>query len=333
MIQIAFFSTKAYDKTAFEPFFEKYKDVITCNYFEASLSPETASLAQGHHTVCTFVNDNICEATLEALKNEGVQHVALRCAGFNQIDLKAAKARDICVSRVPAYSPEAVAEHTIALILTLNRRLHKAYNRVREGNFSLNGLQGFTLHNKTVGIVGTGKIGLATIKILMGFGCNVVCYDIHQNPEVIALGAQYVSLSELFESSHIVSLHCPLNEDTHHIINDNAIESMRDKVMLINTSRGGLVDTHAIIKGLKKGKIGYLGLDVYEMESELFFRDLSDTIIQDDVFERLATFPNVLITGHQGFFTNEALEEIARVTTENITLYHQGQLEGERRVV
>ncbi|RPJ67688.1 2-hydroxyacid dehydrogenase [Alteromonas sediminis] len=333
MNHIAFFSTKAYDKRAFEPFLIQHQGALTCNYFEASLSPETASLAHGHDAVCTFVNDNICSDTLRALHAAGVKHVALRCAGFNQVDVETAKALNIAISRVPAYSPEAVAEHTIALILTLNRRLHKAYNRVREGNFSLDGLQGFTLHGKTVGIVGTGKIGLATIKILAGFGCNILCYDIAKNPEAEALGARYVDIPELLSSSHIVSLHCPLNEDTHHIINDDAIARMREKVMLINTSRGGLVDTHAIIQGLKKGKIGYLGLDVYEMESELFFRDLSDTIIQDDVFERLATFPNVLITGHQGFFTHEALEEIARVTVENLVHFSKGQLDGARRVV
>lgn len=265
-----------------------------------------------------FVNDDVSEATIKALSQNNVSHVALRCAGYNNVDVDAAAEMGISVSRVPAYSPETVAEHTLALILTLNRKTHKAYNRVREGNFNLQGLMGFTLHEKNVGVIGTGKIGKAVIRILLGFGCNVLCFDPTQDPSVSSMGAQYVSLDELLSKSVIVTLHCPLNEHSQHIINADSIAKMPDGVMLINTSRGGLLDDAAVIKGLKSKKIGYLGLDVYERESELFFNDHSQEIIQDDVFQRLTTFPNVLITGHQGFFTQEALHEIGEITLDNI---------------
>jgi D-lactate dehydrogenase len=227
--------------------------------------------------------------------------LALRCAGFNNVDLNAAAELGITVVRVPAYSPYAVAEHTVGLILSLNRKIHRAYNRIREGNFSLDGLLGFDLHGRTVGIIGTGKIGQIVAQIMKGFGCNLLAYDVYRNPELEALGAKYVELSELFGNSDIISLHCPLMPETHHLINDKAVEQMKSGVMLINTSRGALIDATAVTKGLKSGKIGSLGIDVYEQEADLFFEDLSSAIIQDDVFERLIMFPNVLVTGHQAF--------------------------------
>ncbi len=320
--RVAFFSTKRYEQDAFmnalaraDGNAEKQLDII---FFEHALNAHTALTCIGFTTVVIFVNDDICDQTIEILGNNGVNHIALRCAGFNNVNIRSAFKHNIEVSRVPAYSPETVAEHTLALMLTLNRKTHKAYNRVREGNFTLDGLLGFTLHKKTVGVIGTGKIGKAVIKILVGFGCNVLCYDPLPNDEVSQLGANYVPLVRIWEESAIITLHCPLNEQSYHLVNEQSLVKMRTGVMLINTSRGGLVDNKAIINGLKSGKIGYLGLDVYERESELFFNDLSTEIIQDDIFQRLTTFPNVLITGHQGFFTEEALAEIASTTLANI---------------
>lgn len=319
---IAFFSTRPYEQVVFSQLLENHNSAnnqsIKGSFFEHPLNPSTAISCEGYSDVVVFVNDDLNAATIKVLKDCGVKHIALRCAGYNNVDVSAAAEANIAVSRVPAYSPETVAEHTLALILTLNRKTHKAYNRVRESNFSLNGLMGFTLHGKTVGVVGTGKIGKAVIRILLGFGCKVLCFDPSQDDDVIALGAQYVPLNELLEQSVIVTLHCPLNEKSYHIINADSIAKMPAGVMLINTSRGGLVDDTAIIKGLKSKQIGYLGLDVYERESELFFSDHSQEIIQDDTFQRLTTFPNVLITGHQGFFTYEALNEIAVTTLKNI---------------
>ena len=319
---IAFFSTRPYEQVVFSQLLENHNSAnnqsIKGTFFEHPLNPSTAISCKGYSDVVVFVNDDVNAATIKVLKDCGVKHIALRCAGYNNVDVSAAAEANITVSRVPAYSPETVAEHTLALILTLNRKTHKAYNRVRESNFSLNGLMGFTLHGKTVGVVGTGKIGKAVIRILLGFGCKVLCFDPSQDDDVIALGAQYVPLNELLEQSVIVTLHCPLNEKSYHIINADSIAKMPTGVMLINTSRGGLIDDTAIIKGLKSKQIGYLGLDVYERESELFFSDHSQEIIQDDTFQRLTTFPNVLITGHQGFFTYEALNEIAVTTLKNI---------------
>ncbi len=252
--------------------------------------------------------------------------VALRCAGFNNVDIPSAHGLGIQVARVPAYSPYAVAEHAMGLILALNRRLPRAYNRVREGNLSLEGLLGFDIHGKTAGVVGTGKIGAVMIRILAGFGCSLLAYDPFPNGEVEALGARYVGWDALISQSDIITLHCPLTPESHHLINADAVSQMRQGVMLINTSRGALINTAAVIRGLKTGRIGYLGLDVYEEEGDLFFRDLSDKVIQDDQFARLLTFPNVLITGHQGFFTSNAMEKIARVTLGNIAQYErQGQ--------
>jgi D-lactate dehydrogenase len=256
---------------------------------------------------------------LQALAKDGTRLVALRCAGFNNVDLKAAQANNILVVRVPAYSPHTIAEHTVALLLTLNRGIHRAYNRVREGNFSLDGLLGFELHGLTVGIIGTGRIGLEVAKIMAGFRCHVVGYDLIPNPDSEKAGMRYAELDEVFAVADILTLHCPLTPQTHHIVNAQAIQKMKTGVVLINTSRGGLIDTAAVIDGLKSGRIGYLGLDVYEEEGDLFFEDLSNVVLQDDTFARLLTFPNVVITGHQAFFTRNAMKQIAQTTLANVT--------------
>lgn len=313
---VAVFSSKPYDEEYLSAKGNEHD--IAFHFLETKLNQETAALCASFDTVCAFVNDILDSSVLMELKRVGVKHIALRCAGFNNVDLDAAKGLGLKVSRVPAYSPEAVAEHTVALILGLNRKLHKAYNRVKEDNFSLVGLLGFNLAGKTVGIIGTGKIGACVCKILQGFGCRVLGFDVSPDAELSGLGVEYTTLEALIKKSDIISLHCPLNPSTNHLINADAVDKMKENVMLINTSRGGLVDTDAVIKGLKSRKIGHLGLDVYEMESELFFEDLSDEIILDDQFQRLLTFPNVLITGHQGFFTQEALTQIADTTVNNI---------------
>ena len=277
------------------------------------------------------MNDQLSAKVVERLAENGTRLLTLRSAGFNHVDLKAAAERDITVTRVPAYSPHAVAEHAIGLVLTLNRRFHRAYARVREGNFSLDGLLGFVLHGKTVGVVGTGRIGTAFCRILNGLGCRIVAHDRFPCDQLRELGARYVELAELWPVADILSLHLPLTPETHHLVDDRAMARMKEGVMIINTSRGGLVDTRAVIRGLKNGRIGALGLDVYEEEADLFFEDLSARVIQDDVFARLMTFPNVLITGHQGFFTREALENIAEVAIANATAFEVG--EGEIHAV
>ncbi|GAB3016707.1 2-hydroxyacid dehydrogenase [Bowmanella dokdonensis] len=318
-MKITVFSAKAYDKE----YLQQANRGFELAFIESRLNQQTVALAAGSQAICVFVNDQLDKAVLQELKMMGVQHIALRCAGFNNVDLEAARELGLQVSRVPAYSPEAVAEHTLALVLTLNRRLHKAYNRVKEGNFSLQGLLGFNLHGKTVGIIGTGRIGLATGRLFKGFGCQLLGHDPLPSDDWQAMGGQYCALQKLFSEADIVSLHCPLTPQTRHMINDQSLALMKDGVMLINTSRGGLIDTGAVIRSLKNRKIGYLGLDVYEMEGDLFFEDLSNQIIQDDLFQRLATFPNVLITGHQGFFTHEALSQIAATTMHNLYLAQQ----------
>jgi D-lactate dehydrogenase len=320
-MKIAFFSTKSYDRE----FFSRYVTTHELIYFETPLNEQTANLAAGCNAVCVFVNDKLNSAVIEQLKTIGIKLIALRCAGFNNVNLESAKTNNIKVVRVPAYSPHAVAEHAAALILTLNRKTHKAYNRVREGNFSLERLTGFDLYEKTAGVIGTGKIGQAFCNIMLGFGCKVLAFDLIANKDVAAKGVEYVPLMDVLMHSDIISLHCPLNEQTKHIINKQTIGMMKGGVMLINTSRGGLIDTAAIIESLKNGKIGYLGLDVYEQEEKLFFKDLSESIIQDDVIMRLLSFPNVLITSHQGFFTEEALTQIAQTTLENIDTFAAGQ--------
>lgn len=325
-MKVAVFSTKPYDEQHLKQFNSTHGHELT--FFEPRLNAKTAVLAAGHEAICCFVNDVVNADTIHILSEQGVRLIAMRCAGFNNVDLKAASAANIEVVRVPEYSPHAVAEHAVALILDLNRNIHRAFNRVREHDYSLDGLLGFDVHGKTVGVVGTGKIGATFAKLIQGFGCRVLVYDPYPNPEVEELGATYVPLDTLWQESHIVSLHCPLTEDTYHIVDEDSIARMRDGVMLINTSRGALVDTRAVIDSLKSGKIGYLGLDVYEEEADLFFEDFSNKVLQDDVFARLLTFPNVIITGHQAFFTSEALDAISTVTLNNISAFERGDASG-----
>jgi D-lactate dehydrogenase len=321
-MRTAVFSTKPYDREFLQPAATAAGHELL--FLEPRLSPQTVVLAQGFPAICSFVNDALPPDALQALADGGTRFVVLRCAGFNQVDLEACRKLGIRVARVPAYSPYAVAEHAIGMMLTLNRKFHKAYNRVREGNFAIDGLLGFDMHGKTVGVVGTGKIGAVAAGILKGFGCEVLLYDVMENESCRALG-RYVSLSELFSACDIITLHCPLTPETQHLIDKAAIEQMKRGVMLINTSRGALVDTQAVLAGLKSGQLGCLGLDVYEEEAELFFEDHSSHVIQDDTFMRLLTFPNVLITSHQAFFTRTALEEIARVTMANLTAFERGE--------
>lgn len=315
-VKVSVFSTKRWVHDFFERTNTTYG--FELHYLEARLNADTARLAEGSDAVCIFVNDNADRAAIEALAAAGVRAIALRCAGFNNVDLKAAEEYGMTVARVPAYSPYAVAEHAVALILGLNRRLHRSYSRVREGNFGLDGLLGFDLHGRTVGIIGTGKIGEIFAGIMAGFGTRILAYDRNPRDELREKGVTYVGLEELYAESDVISLHCPLTHETYHLINDYAIRSMRDGVMLINTSRGALIDTESIIGGLKSGTIGSVGLDVYEEEADLFFEDLSEQVILDDTFSRLLTFPNVLITAHQAFFTRDAVENIARTTFENL---------------
>jgi D-lactate dehydrogenase len=318
-MRVAVFNTKPYDQRFLEAANTKHGHELL--FFEPHLNLQTAPLAAGCSAVCSFVNDQLDAATLRLLFGLGVRLVALRCAGFNQVDLKTAAQLGITIARVPAYSPFAVAEHAVALMLTLNRQIHRAYNRVREGNFMLEGLLGFDLHGKTVGVIGTGKIGAIFATIMRGFGTKVLAHDPYPNRN---LGLSYVSLENILEQSDIISLHCPLTPQTHHLINANSLAMLKQGAMLVNTSRGALIDTPAVIDALKSGQIGALALDVYEEEGDLFFENLSNQVMQDDVFARLLTFPNVLITGHQAFFTQEALENIANTTLENITAFAAG---------
>ncbi|MFQ5846349.1 MAG: 2-hydroxyacid dehydrogenase [Candidatus Methylomirabilales bacterium] len=322
-MKVAVFSTKPYDRTFLEAANAAHGHGLV--FFEPHLTHETSTLAAGFPAVCVFVNDRLDASVLGALARQGTRVIALRCAGFNNVDLAAAADLGLSVVRVPAYSPHAVAEHAVALILALNRKIHRAHARVREGNFALEGLLGFDLCGRTVGIVGTGKIGAVIARIMKGFGCQLQAHDPFRNPECEALGVHYVSLSELLARSDIVTLHCPLTPDTHHLINPAVLGQMKPGVMLINTSRGAVIDTGAVIDALKSGQIGYLGLDVYEEEADLFFEDLSGRVIQDDVFARLLTFPNVIITGHQAFFTEQALRSIAETTLANLSDCEQGR--------
>lgn len=321
-METAVFSTKGFDREFLGAAAKEAGHSLT--FFEPRLASETCKLAEGHCAVCAFVNDDLHAPVMHRLAESGVRLIALRCAGFNNVDLDAAAQYGVRVTRVPAYSPHAVAEHTIGLILTLNRKIHKAYNRVREGNFALDGLLGFDLDGRTAGVVGTGKIGQVVARILRGFGCRVLLYDIAENPHCRGWG-EYVPFEQLLAESDMITLHLPLTPETHHLIDSAAIERMQPGVMLINSSRGGLIDTVAVINGLKEQKIGYLGLDVYEEEADLFFEDFSARVIRDDVFSRLLTFPNVVITGHQAFFTRDALAQIAQVTMESLTSFEQGR--------
>jgi D-lactate dehydrogenase len=321
-MKIAFFSSKAYDKEFFDLNILSKKHQIS--YFDMLLNKDTANFTKGFDAICAFVNDKIDGDTIEILTENGIKLIVLRCAGFNNIDVNAAIKNNIKIFRVPAYSPEAVAEHAVALILTLNRKTHKAYNRIRENNFSLEKLTGFNLFEKTVGVIGTGKTGAAFCKIMLGFGCQVVAFDIQENESLKQLGVTYILFDELLKNADVISIHCPLNPQTQHLINDVAFAKMKDGVMLINTSRGAIVDTKKAITALKSKKLGYLGIDVYEQEENLFFKDLSESIIQDDVISRLMSFPNVLITAHQGFFTKEALAQIANITLHNVDDFVNG---------
>jgi len=321
-MKVAVCSTQPYDRESLQAANAVFGQQLV--FFEERLSTKTIALFAGYPVLCAFVNDRLDAEVLQALSDRGLLLVALRCAGFNNVDIEAAQRLGICVARVPAYSPHSVAEHTLALMLALNRKTHRAYNRIRDGNFSLHGLLGFELRGRTVGIIGTGRIGQAVAEIMRGFGCNMLAYDIAQNPACSALGVNYVGLDELYRASDIITLHCPLNQQTRHLIDAAALERMRRGVMLLNTSRGAVVDTAAVTAALKSGQVGYLGMDVYEQEGDLFFRNLSEQVIQDDIFERLLTFPNVLITGHQGFFTTEALASIAATTLQNIRIFEQG---------
>jgi len=319
-MKIAVFSTCKYDKEFLLKFGVKHE----LTFFGPALDLQNIPLAKGFDALCLFVNDRADAQVLGILEGYGVKLILLRCAGFNNVALEAASEIGIKILRVPAYSPEAVAEHAMAMILTLNRKTHKAYNRVREGNFSLEGLMGFNLHGCKVALIGTGSIGKAFYKILSGFGCKVMAFDPFPDASLEEAGLVYGTLAEVLAAAHIVSLHCPLSQENHHMINASTLKLFKKGAMLINTSRGGLVETKAVIEALKSGQLGYLGLDVYEQESKLFFHDLSGGLIQDDEISRLISFPNVLITSHQGFFTSEAMEQIATITFANADAFEAG---------
>lgn len=322
-MKLAVYSTKQYDR--------KYLELVNkdfgfeLEFFDFLLSPKTAKMAAGCDAICIFVNDDACRATLEELKSVGVEILALRCAGFNNVDLAAAKELGIQVVRVPAYSPEAVAEHAVGMMMSLNRRIHRAYQRTRDANFSLEGLIGFNMHNRTAGIIGTGKIGVATMRILKGFGMRLLAFDPYPSAQALELGAEYVDLKTLYAQSDVISLHCPMTPENHHLLNKQSFDQMKDGVMIINTSRGGLIDSAAAIEALKQQKIGALGMDVYENERDLFFEDKSNDVIQDDVFRRLSSCHNVLFTGHQAFLTEEALTSISATTMQNIAQLKNGE--------
>ena len=327
-MDVSVFSTRQYDRSFLAA--ANASGAHRLNFLEPRLAADTAKLAAGSQAVCVFVNDLLDAETLTILADIGVRLVALRCAGFNRVDLRQAARLGIHVVRVPAYSPHAVAEHAMALMLSLIRNIHRAYNRVREGNFVLDGLLGFDLFGKTVGIVGTGKIGTVMARILTGFGCRVIASDLVRNATCLEIGVEYVEFEELVSAADIITLHCPLTPQTRHLIGADSIDDMKPGVVLINTSRGAVIDTRAVITGLKSGHFGGIGLDVYEEEGDLFFEDLSEHAIRDDVFARLLTFPNVLITGHQGFFTQEALSAIAATTISNISTFEKsGKLVNE----
>ena len=323
MITISFYDTKPYDKKYFNIINEQYG--FTINYFETKLSARTAKLAEGSDAVCAFVNDDVSAPTIDALNKLGIKIIAMRCAGYNNVDIRYAQDK-IPVVRVPAYSPHAVAEHAMALLLTLNRRIHKAFLRTRDFNFSLNGLTGFDLYGKTVGVVGTGKIGSAFIDICRGFGMKVLAYDVFPNVENV----EYTDMDTLLKSSDLISLHCPLTPATRHIINAKSIDKMKKGVFIVNTSRGALIDSEALLYGLLNEKLGGACLDVYEEESDLFYEDNSATIVKDDILSRLICLPNVIVTSHQGFLTGEALTNIASTTLENISeFFADGSLDNQ----
>ncbi|KMW74769.1 lactate dehydrogenase [Photorhabdus luminescens subsp. luminescens] len=324
-MKLVVYSTKQYDHKHLEQVNKKLGFGYDFEFFDFLLSPKTAKNAIGADAVCIFVNDNADREVLEELAEMNIKILALRCAGFNNVDLDAAKELGIQVVRVPAYSPEAVAEHTVGLMLCLNRRIHRAYQRTRDANFSLEGLIGFNMHNRTAGIIGTGKIGIATLRILNGFGMRLLAHDPYPNQAVLDLGVEYVDLDTLYAQSDVISLHCPLTPENHHLLNEVAFSKMKNGVMIINTSRGALIDSAAAINALKQQKIGALGMDVYENERDLFFEDKSNDVIQDDIFRRLSSCHNVLFTGHQAFLTEEALTSISEITLRNIQQLLNGE--------
>jgi D-lactate dehydrogenase len=329
-MKIAFFNTKTYDKIFFDDVNKQFQHNIA--YFTPHLTSQSAVLADGYESVCVFVNDELDRDVIQKLSTGGVKLIALRCAGFNNVDLAACRELGIAVARVPAYSPHGVAEHTVALMLALNRKIHRSHQRIREGNFSLDGLLGFEFYGLCVGIIGTGQIGKNVARIMHGFGSQVIAYDPIHDIDCEKMGVTYVDLDELYKASDVISLHVPLSPNTQHMINSESISIMKPGAMLINTSRGGLIDTKAVVSGLKSGQIGFFGLDVYEEEADVFFEDLSGTIIQDDVLARLMTFPNVIITGHQAFFTKTAMLNIAETTLNNIKDFETGCLKKQNVV-
>jgi len=319
-MRIAFYTTKPYDRFWFEPLGKDYG--IDIHFLDATCDDETIILAKDHDAICVFVNDHIDEAMIKQLAEYGVQGILLRSAGFNHVDIQAAAKYHIPVLRVPSYSPEAVAEHGLALLMSVNRYIHRAYNRTRDFNMSINGLMGTNLYHKTAGIIGTGKIGQAMIRMLKGFDMRILAYDLFPNKD---LDVEYVSLEELYEKSDVISLHCPLTKETEYLINKESIERMKKGVYLINTSRGALIDTNALVEGLLSEKFGGVGLDVYEEEEGLFFEDKSNEIMKDETLARLMTFPNVLVTSHMGFFTEEAMQAITIETLENAYALKNGE--------
>ncbi|MDO6498462.1 2-hydroxyacid dehydrogenase [Photobacterium sanguinicancri] len=329
-MKVAVFSTKKYDQKSFELINQHYQ--LELSYFEFRLTEQTARMAQGFDAVCAFVNDDLSQPVLAQLAKAGVRLIAMRCAGFDKVDLNAAQALNIQVVRVPAYSPEAIAEHTIGLMLSLNRRIHRAYQRTRDANFSLEGLTGFNFNGKTVGVIGTGRIGIATMRILKGLGMNILAYDPFENPAAIELGAVYTSLEDIYRQANVITLHCPMTDENYHMLNAQAFEQMQDGVMIINTSRGGLLNSKDAIEALKSSRIGSLGIDVYENEQDLFFQDKSNDVIKDDVFRRLSSCHNVLFTGHQAFLTDEALGNIADTSLHSITKFAQGETSGNELI-
>ena len=319
-MKIAVFSTKSYDRKYLEQANQQYG--FELEFFDFMLNEQTVKMAEGCEAICIFVNDDGSRSVLTKLAEQGTKMIALRCAGFNNVDLEAAKELGLQVVRVPAYSPEAVAEHTVGLMMTLNRRIHRAYQRTRDANFSLEGLIGFNMHGRTVGVIGTGKIGIATMRILKGFGMQILAFDPFKSPIAEEIGATYVGLDELYARSDVITLHCPATPENYHLLNKESFDKMKEGVMIINTSRGSLINTTDAIEALKQRKIGALGMDVYENERELFFEDKSNDVILDDVFRRISSCHNVLLTGHQAFLTEEALMNISDVTLSNIqTLY------------
>jgi D-lactate dehydrogenase len=329
-MKIAMFSTKSYDETSFNSINQKYQ--FECQFFNFQLTESTAPIADGADVVCAFVNDDLSAPVLAKLAEQGTKLIAMRCAGFDRVDLDAAKELGLQVVRVPAYSPEAIAEHAVGMMMCLNRRFHKAYQRTRDANFSLEGLTGFNFFGKTVGVIGSGKIGLATMRILKGLGMDILCYDPYPSQVAMDLGVKYTTLDEIFAKSDVITLHCPLTSENTHLLDTDSFEKMKDGVMIINTSRGGLLNSANAIEALKAGKIGALGLDVYDHEKELFFQDKSNDIITDDVFRRLSACHNVLFTGHQAFLTEEALDNIAATTLGSIDAFLKGENSGNELI-